>query len=166
MDIQSRRAMAGGETIAGKHYRGGQFIPKETLAIQAGLDARSVTIGKRRLAKAADKGAYRSFSHAAASIRKDARASIKRSDIPGPPGGPIRSKRGQGGGLAKRAILYKADKEGAVIGFSAGMIDQAMEVHEHGRTRGGVRFPKRPTMLPALERNLARFHREWRGAIA
>jgi hypothetical protein len=120
----------------------------------------------KRVQKAAEKGAYRSFSHAAASIRKDARASIKRSDTPGPPGGPVRSKRSRGGGLAKRAILFKADKEGAVIGFAASKIDQAMEVHEHGGRRGGAEFPQRPTMHPALERNLARFHREWKGAIS
>ena len=119
----------------------------------------------KRVNKAIAKGAYHSFFHAAASIRKAARESIVRSNKPGPPGGPIRTKRGRGGGLAKRAILYKADKEGAVVGFAASRIDQAMEVHEHGRVRGGVRFPKRPTMQLALERNLARFHREWRGAI-
>ena len=166
MEIQSRRAVAGGETIAGKLYRGGQFIPKDALAIQAGLDGRSVAAGKKKLEKAVAKEAYRSFAHAAASIRKDARASIKRSNKPGPPGGPVRSKRGQGGGLAKRAILYAANKQGAVIGFAASKIDQAMEAHEHGKERGGVRFPKRPTMQLALQRNLARFHREWRGAIS
>jgi hypothetical protein len=166
MDIVSRRAVSGGEFIAGKQYKGGQFIPKDALAIQAGLDARSVSRGIKRLEKAIRKAAFENFFHAAASIRKDARQSIKRSDTPGPPGGPIRSKRGRGGGLAKRAILFKVDKTGAVIGFSAAVIDQAMEVHEHGKERGGVRFPKRPTMQPALERNLARFHREWRGAIS
>ena len=167
MDIQSRRAVKGGETIAGKSYRGGQFIPKDVLAIQAGLDSRSVATGRKRIEKAVEKGAYRSFSHAAGSIRKAARASIVRSNKPGPPGGPVRSKRGRGGGLAKHkgTILYVANKEGAVIGFVASKIGQAMEAHEHGKERGGVRFPKRPTMLPALERNLARFHREWKGAL-
>jgi len=120
--------------------------------------------------KAAEKGAYESFLHAGRSIRRDAQKSIrgrsKRGGKPGPPGKPVRTKRGRGGGLARRAILYRADKEGAVIGFAASRIDQAMEVHEHGRVRGGVRFPQRPTMHPALERNLARFHREWRGAIS
>jgi hypothetical protein len=165
MSIQSRRAAVGGETIAGKHYRGGQYVPKDMLAIQAGIDTRSIALGKDKLEKAAEKGAYRSFLYAARSIRKAARKSIRAHAEPGPPGGPIRTKRGRGGGLARRAILYKADKEGAVIGFSASKIDQAMEVHEHGRRRGKVRFPQRPTMLPALERNLARFHREWKGAI-
>jgi hypothetical protein len=116
--------------------------------------------------KAAEKGAYRTFFHAAASIRKTARESIVRSNKPGPRGGPIHTKRGRGGGLAKRSILYQANKEGAVIGFAASRIDRAMEAHEHGKRRGGVRFPKRPTMQPALQRNLARFHREWRGAIS
>lgn len=166
MAIQSRRAVKGGETIGGKTYRGGQFIPKDVLAAQAGLDRGSVARGLRRIEKAAEKGAYKSFVHAAASIRKAARASIKTSKKPGPPGGPVRTKRGRGGGLARRAILYSADKRGAVIGFSAEKIDQAMEAHEHGKARGGVRFPKRPTMAPALQRNLARFHREWEGAIS
>ena len=133
--------------------------------IQAVLDRGSVAIGKERLRKKVAKGAYNSFFHAAGSIRKAARKSIRRSNKPGPPGGPVRSKRGRGGGLAKRSILFKADKEGAVIGFVASKIDQAMEVHEHGGVRGGVRFAKRPTMAPALEKNLARFHREWRGVI-
>jgi len=122
----------------------------------------------KRVDKAVEKGAYDSFVHAARSIRKAAQISIKgrRRGKPGPPGGPVRTKPGRGGYLAKRAILYQANKEGAVIGFAASRIDQAMELHEHGRVRGGVRFPKRPTMAPALERNLARFHREWRGAIS
>ncbi len=125
-----------------------------------------LTATPKRVDTAVKKGAFNSFSHAAASIRKSARDSIVRSNTPGPIGGPVRTKRGRGGGLAKRSILFKADKDGAVIGFSASKIDQGMEVHEHGKSRGGVKFPKRPTMQPALERSLARFHREWRGAIS
>jgi hypothetical protein len=124
-----------------------------------------LTATPKRVDNAAKKGAFSSFSHAAASIRKAAGESIVRSNKPGPPGGPVSTKRGRGGGLAKRAILFKADKGGAVIGFAASRIDQAMEAHEHGKRRGGVKFPKRPTMQPALERSLARFHREWKGAI-
>jgi hypothetical protein len=122
-------------------------------------------LAPRRVTNAAEKGAYKSFFHAAASIRKDARASIVRSNKPGPPGGPVRSKRGRGGGLAKRSILYKATREDAVIGFAASKIDQAMQLHEHGGKRGRTTFPRRPTMAPALERNLRRFHREWRSSI-
>lgn len=133
--------MAGGETIGGKFYAGGQFI------------------------KRLETAAFKSFAHAAAAIRKDARGSIRRLATPAPPGKPIHTRTGKGGGLAKRAILYKASKTGAVIGFSASIIDEGMEVHEHGGTRGGVQFPPRPVMFPALMRNLARFHREWRGAI-
>ena len=118
----------------------------------------------KRVDAAVDKAAYRSFFHAAGSIRKSARTSIE-SGKPGPPGGPIRTKKGRGGVLAKRSILFSADKQGAVIGFAASRIDQAIQVHEHGGVRGGVRFPARPTMAPALQRNLARFHREWRGII-
>ena len=120
----------------------------------------------KQVEKAVDKGAYNSFFHAAGSIRKAARKSIRGRRKPGPPGGAVRTRLGKGGGRARRAILFKASKEGAVIGFAASKIDQAMQVHEHGGVRGGVRFPARPTMLPALERNLARFHREWAGAIS
>lgn len=169
-DVMARmRAAKGGETIGGRHFRGGQFIPAEYIAIKAGLDPASTKAGTKRIEKAAEKAAYRSFGHAAASIRKDARASIKsRGKTTGPSrlGEPVRTKRGRGGGLARRAILYKADKEGAVIGFAASKIDKAMEVHEHGKTRGGVKFPERPTMQPALERNLARFHKSWDSAIS
>ncbi|KKM98312.1 hypothetical protein LCGC14_1159260 [marine sediment metagenome] len=128
-----------------------------------------LTATPKRVDTAVKKGAFNSFSHAAASIRKSARDSIVESDKPGPPGGPIHSKPGPrgGAGLAKqkRSLLFHADKDGAVIGFMASTLDQSMETHEHGLTRGGVKFPKRPTMQPALERSLARFHREWEGAI-
>lgn len=124
-----------------------------------------MTATPKRVEKAKDKGAFKSFAHAAASIRKTTRASIKTRKKPGPPGGPIRTKSGKGGGLARRSVLFHTDKTGAVIGFAASKIDQAMEAHEHGKERGDVLFPKRPTVQPALEQNLARFHREWKGAI-
>ncbi len=160
-----RRAIRGGETVGGKFFKGGQFVTKDALAIQAGLDNRSVATGRKNLEKAVAKAAFVSFANAAASIRKAAIKSIKTRKKPGPPGGPIRTKFGKGGGLARRSILFHATKIGAVIGFTASKIDQAMELHEHGKERGGVLFPKRPTMAPALERSLARFHREWKGAI-
>ncbi len=165
MAIQSRRAMRGGETVGGKFFKGGQFVTKDALAIQAALDGRSVATGRKKLEKAVAKAAFESFANAAASIRKAAIKSIKTRKKPGPPGGPIRTKFGKGGGLARRAILFHANKTGAVVGFTASKIDQVMEVHEFGKSRGGVKFPERPTMAPALERSLARFHSEWRGAI-
>jgi len=120
----------------------------------------------RRVQKAVEKGAYKSFSHAAASIRKTTRASIKSRKRAGPAGGPIRTRSGRGAGLARRAVLFKADKSGAVIGFSHSVVGTAISAHEHGGNYKGTQFPKRPTVAPALERNLARFHREWRGAIS
>ncbi len=168
MAIQSRRSRKGGETIAGTFFKGGQFIPKDALAIQAGLDRPSVATGKKKLDRAISKGAFKSFANAAASIRKAARKSILKRRKPGPPGGPIRTRFGKGGGLARRksSLLFSASKDGAVVGFTASKMGQSMEVHEHGKSRGGVKFPERPTMAPALERSLARFHREWKGAIS
>ncbi len=175
MAIQSRRAIRGGETVGGKFFKGGQFVAKDALAIQAGLDRPSVAAGKKKLDKAVDKAAFKSFANAAASIRKAARESILRRKGPSRPGEPIhtrsstkrRKASGKVSGLAKRtdAILFDANRRGAVIGFTAHAMGQSMEVHEFGKSRGGVKFPERPTMAPALERNLARFHSEWRGAI-
>lgn len=128
-----------------------------------------IQVDSKPIEDATQKAAFGSFRTAAFAIRKEAQKSIRsrkrKGGKPAPPGGPVRTKRGKGGGLARRSILYHADKEGAIIGFTASKIDQAMEVHEYGGTRDGVKFPKRPTMHPALEKNLARFHRSWDGAI-
>jgi hypothetical protein len=145
-----------------------------------GVNTKLVT-DLQKLEAAQDKGALKSFSHAAASIRLTAIASIERSNTPGPAGGPIRSRlnykrkrkktstprrKHARPGLAKnRAIFFKADKHGAVIGFAYSRIKDAMSAHEHGKKYKGTKFPKRPTMQPALERRLARFHREWQGSI-
>ena len=130
-----------------------------------------LTTTPKRVENAKDKGAFKAFSHAAASIRKAARASILPRVGPSRPGEPIHTrsstKSRKASGLAKRqdAILFDANKRGAVIGFTAHALKQSMSAHEHGIKYKGTLFPKRPTMAPALERSLARFHREWRGAI-
>jgi len=123
----------------------------------------------RRVNNAVDKAQYSTFLHAASSIRKAARTSIepkRKHGKPAPPGHPVRTKPGRGGWRSKRAILFSADKDEAVIGFAASRIDTAMQVHEHGGKRGNATYPPRPVMAPALGKNLARFHRQWRWALS
>lgn len=56
-----------------------------------------------------------------------------------------RRKRKKRGGLTKR--------------------EKAIRAAGYGPAMQSITFPARPFMQPALERNLARFHREWQGAI-
>lgn len=142
-------------------------------------------VDTRAIEKAADKGAYKSFSNAAASIRKAAIGKINKAPVlkkavrkknkrtgkrqivqravtkPSAPGTPIHTRAGQ----AKRAIVYDADKSGAVIGFRKSIMGLAAEAHEHGGKYKGATYPERPTMGPALEENLTRFAATWQGSI-
>lgn len=114
-----------------------------------------------RIEKAANKGAYRNFGHAAASIRKDAIASIETSPESSPAGSPPHTRRRQ----LPNAIRYDADAEGAVIGPVFSVVGTAGEAHEIGGSYRGQIFPERPFMGPALNRNLDRFASGWAGSI-
>lgn len=116
-----------------------------------------------RVKKASDDAIYRNLGHAAASIRKEAVASIKRSKRPSEPESPVHTKRGQ----AKRAVRYAVDgaQQEAVIGFEESKVGTAMEAHEFGKVFRGAKFPARPTMGPALEKGTPRFADAWVGSI-
>ena len=119
----------------------------------------------KRVEKAADKAAFTSFAHAAASIAKDARSTIEKAPegVPSAPGTPPHTHRGR---YLSRAIKFAADKEGAVIGPMASIVGEELgPTHEFGQEREGVDFPERPFMGPALERAVPRFGGEWRGSI-
>lgn len=119
----------------------------------------------KTLERLADKGVFRSISHAAAAIRSTARYLITRSKEPSAPGEPIHTRKGK----AKRAdaILFDVDDlaDDALIGFSFHAMGESMSAHEHGGSYLGETFPSRPTMAPALEANLARFADEFQGSI-
>lgn len=112
---------------------------------------------------AEERARIENFGHAAAAIRKDAIASIMPDPLgkSSPPGKPVATRRGQ----VKRAILYSADKFGAVIGPTARVVGTSMSAHEFGGDYKGERYPKRATMGPALERQTDRFAGSWRGSI-
>lgn len=115
----------------------------------------------KRVKAAAEKAAFRNFRHAAASIRKDAAASIERSPDPSPPGTPPHTRRR----LLPRAMRYDVSKEGAVIGPRASVAGEVGSAHEFGGRYKQQDYPERPFMQPALERAIPRFAGSWRGSI-
>jgi hypothetical protein len=115
----------------------------------------------KRVEKAANDAAFRNVGHAAASISKDAKATIEKSDAPSQPGEPPHTKKNQ----LKRAIRFAAEKDGAAIGPMFSIMGTSAEAHEFGKQYKGQDFPERPFMGPALERALPRFLQSWQGAV-
>jgi phage gpG-like protein len=111
--------------------------------------------------QAVDKSTYKNLGHAAASIRKDANATIERSPEPSRPGRPPHTRRGQ----AKRALRYAVENDMAVIGFSASVVGEAMAAHEFGGQYKGEDFPERPTMGPTLEKDADKLPGFWSGEV-
>lgn len=115
-----------------------------------------------RVTAAADRAAKRVHSIVAFEIRKAAIGSIIKAEGPSDPGEPPHTHRRQ---FLKRAVIYAADKDGAVIGPRHSAVGTSSQVHEFGGERFGAEYPERPFMSPALERNIDRFAGEWRGSI-
>ncbi len=144
-----------------------------------------------RVQRAVKKGTFTSLTHAGRAIRKTAQQSMREAKGPSPPGTPPHVHTGR----LRRSILYAVDKQNdeLVVGPSYNMVKrggrppwlaQMLEYggtfqrrltpkrKRRGRPRKGeevrtvsVTYPARPFMAPALQKNLARFHREWQGAI-
>lgn len=135
----------------------------------------------RKVTQATERAKYRNVRHAAASIRKEAIASIKPAPkgerrrarrrkgkivararhASSPPGSPPYTNRGQ----LKRAIIYAADKDTAIIGPRYSAVAASSQAHEFGGTYKGQQYPERPFMGPALEKNLDRFATSFRDSI-
>lgn len=116
-----------------------------------------------RVQQAADRAVYKNVRHAAFSIRKFVRESIKKSPTASQPGQPVatRGKRGN----VRNSIFVAADDNSAIIGPRFSMVGDAMEAHEFGKARKGDRYPARPTMGPGLDANTDRFAGSFRGSI-
>jgi len=154
-----------------------------------------MTATPKRLEKAVDKGAYKSLRHAAFSIRKAAQESMVFAKGPSKPGAPPHAHTGRmrwsilvaqdkvdGRKLKAGEVFigpaYSRVKVGGRPPWLAEMLEHGKTFIAHekqsrrGRPRKGtsikrwaVIYPARPFMQPALQRNLARFHRDWQGAI-
>lgn len=126
---------------------------------------------------------FRSVAHAAATIRKEAIASIqfttniraylwktrkgRRKKVPyyqpSPPGRPVYGHRTAG--FFRAAIAFAVERDNASIGPQHSKVGEGMKIHEHGGIRDGIQYPRRSVMQPALERNLDRFAKSMRVEI-
>jgi len=136
-------------------------IPPKQIAgvtVKSQMDVDRVT----RAIERAKQGNLRSQAYL---LMRDAKDSIRRARKRKP--APVGQPAYQHVAGWKAAIAYAMEQKGndAVIGFRASYVDQTAAVHEHGLTEEGRQYPKRPTMGPALERNVDRFHRSWRNSI-
>ena len=127
-----------------------------------GIETKTVS-EMQKVQKEANRSTFKSFRHAAFSIRKTIRASIVKSPEASAPGKPV-ATRGRRGN-AKNSIFVYADDEGALIGPRASFVGDAMEAHEFGKSRAGRKYDARPTSGPGLEQNLDRFAQEFAGSI-
>ena len=128
----------------------------------AGLQYRFVDKFKA-VADAAEKGNFTGLHHAAASIRKSIIESIRVAPGPSPAGTPVHSRKGK----FKRSLLYDVNKarHEAVIGLSFRKVGRSGEPHEKGTRYFGVKYPRRPTVLPGLLRAIPRISGEWYGSL-
>lgn len=122
-----------------------------------------VTTEFMEIEKAKDRSVFKNVRHAAFSIRKYIRDSIKKSTTASKPGDPV-ATRGRRGNV-KNSIFVAADKETAIIGPRFSFVGEAMEFHEFGKARGNRRYPKRPTTGPGLTANTDRFANSFAGSI-
>jgi hypothetical protein len=154
-----RRAAAGGETVGGRFFKGGQFIGVKYLP----QESSSIKQMDKVIEKAAERAAYENIRQAAFSIRKYIRESIKKSAEPAEPGKPVatRGKRGN----VKNSIFAAIEKDTALIGPRFSFVGDAMYFHEFGKKRKSSPYPARPTSGPGLEANKDRFAGSFRGSI-
>jgi len=129
-----------------------------------------------RVRQRAKDAGRKSFARTAFLIRKSAIESIVSAQGPSAPGSPPHThsrtrvtKKGktiERGNRLRKAILYKADKQGAVIGPSSRIFGKAGKAHEFGGEFRGESFDKRPFMSPALKKNLDVFARSWSNSVS
>lgn len=107
--------------------------------------------------------AFKSLFHAAATIARDAKRSITKSLQPSKPGRPPHTRRN----LLKRSIRYAGEqsRKTIVVGPLLSVVGGSAEAHEHGGSYKGDKYPARPFMQPALQRNLHRLGGEYTGTI-
>lgn len=115
-----------------------------------------------RVRQRAKDAARRSFARTAFLIRDTIIKSIKWSEEPSAPGEPPHTR---GRFQMQRAILYQADKEGAVIGPAASLFGTAGAGHEFGGKYKRNEYPQRPFAGPALKENVDLFANSWSGSI-
>ena len=135
------------------------------MEVDAKLANRLIEIEKKL-----DRTAHKSLRGALYSVSQYAKASIVQKWKPSRPGQPVHTKRKPGKNV-RAAIEYALDKEHleGFVGPVGSKVSDVMALHEKGGDRPSTpkveHYPKRPVMVPALERAKARFVGDWRGAL-
>lgn len=121
------------------------------------------SFNKKPVVDAATRASVKNLQKGAFAVRKDAQASVQTSGQPSTPGSPPNTKKGQ----FLKSILYAVDAKemSAVIGPSVKLMSDAGRAHEKGGVFRGQRYPKRATMVPALQRKLGSFAGLWSDSV-
>lgn len=106
-----------------------------------------------------DNATYKSFNHAAASIRLIAKRSIRRGKKASTPGQPPHTQTTR----LPKSIVYYVDKKRryAIIGPSYDLIGPVGGAHEKGGMFRATNYPARPFMLPAMEKSIPKLPSRW-----
>ncbi len=120
-------------------------------------------IDAAKVVKAARSGSFTSLGHAAASIRLQARHSIRKSKKPSQAGTPPNTRKGR----LRNAIKYAVSKTppSAVIGPDVEVVGTSGKAHEFGGRYKKEHYDKRPFMGPALEKTKDRLPAFWAGSV-
>lgn len=106
---------------------------------------------------------FTNLRHAAGAIRLTARRSIREHPKPSLPGTPPHTQTR----LLKESIVYRVDdvQRSVLVGPDATIIGPIGCVHEFGGLFRGRRYPARPFMGPAVQKNIHRLPKLWAGSI-
>lgn len=65
----------------------------------------------------------------------------------------------------RQAVAYDVSDDDAIVGFKASFVGDVGHADEFGGEFRDQRYPKRPSLLPALERNEDEFVANFGGAL-
>ena len=142
----------------------------------------TVQAGGKKREKAVDNAKFRSLRKALFAIRKSAVDSMVKVKGPSRPGRPPHRHRGR---LAYSVwVDHEKGADEGVVGPAysraqkKGLPPWIGRMHEKGGVFGGKKktksgkirkpavYPARPYMKPAFDRNIHRFHKDWRGSLS
>lgn len=122
-----------------------------------------IDFDNRRILSPVKKGVIKALRRAGAYVRKAAINSIKYGDKPSKAGMPPHSSTG----ALKRAIFFGVEKErdAVLIGPGFSHFGATGGAHEFGGVFRKRRYPKRPFMWPALQKNTHLLPSLWQDSV-
>ena len=122
-----------------------------------------IEFDERRIFALVERADLTALRRAGAYIRKAARNKVATSTKSSAPGTPPNTRRG----LLKNSLLFGVEKQrsAVLIGPAASIIGLAMTPHEFGGVYRGRRYPRRPLMVPTLERTAPKLAKFWANTV-